>query len=361
MCGFGDKDRRPLSPTLIVRLVVTDVATSRIIPPSEVDTSGFFLAADLVHPEDLKSVPKNLLVHQHASTISTDMIHPSIEYPDSATAAAAHQQSAAPAPMTSTFDVDRIRSRSLSDPWRAAQVTPSWHGLPLAHPLDNGPLGLGPPHHPPQFTTVTTETYTRNFVGASVASANVLKDESDQLGIFFILQDLSVRTEGLYRIKLMFTDLSMSGSSPAAEDEAATAPTPGLDSEAVADTNGNGINESAQDVDEGGEVRTDEREKGIGSPPSTSASGTTTTIKAPTVCGALAGIYTDPFTVYTPRRFPGVIEPTTLSKKFAAQGVKIPVRVDRKKRRRGDGDRGAIGEEDEYGAGGEDDDYGDEY
>lgn len=58
------------------------------------------------------------------------------------------------------------------------------------------------------YTTVTTETYTRNFVGASVASANILKDEHDNLGIFFVLQDLSVRTEGVYRIKLMFANLS---------------------------------------------------------------------------------------------------------------------------------------------------------
>ena len=123
-----------------------------------------------------------------------------------------------------------------------------------------------------------TETYTRNFVGACVASANILKDESDRLGIFFVLQDLSVRTEGVYRIKLTLANLS-----------------------------------SPHD----GQIR-----QGVSQ--------------------ALAEAYTEPFTVYTPRRFPGVIEPTALSKKFAAQGVKIPVRVDRKKRRTADeGEAGA--------------------
>ena len=57
-------------------------------------------------------------------------------------------------------------------------------------------------------TTVTTEHYTRNLVGAAVTSANVLKDEQDNYAIFFVLQDLSVRTEGVYRIRLMFTDLA---------------------------------------------------------------------------------------------------------------------------------------------------------
>lgn len=37
---------------------------------------------------------------------------------------------------------------------------------------------------------------TRNLIGSLVASASKLNDTDDQLGIWFILQDLSVRTEG---------------------------------------------------------------------------------------------------------------------------------------------------------------------
>ena len=60
--------------------------------------------------------------------------------------------------------------------------------------------------------------------------------------------------------------------------------------------------------------------------------------------------------VYSPRRFPGMHDPTELSKKLAAQGVKIATRSDRKKRRRdsagpsgggGDGGEGGEDEEDE--------------
>lgn len=34
MCGFGDKDRRPLNPTLIVKLVISEVDTNEIIAPT---------------------------------------------------------------------------------------------------------------------------------------------------------------------------------------------------------------------------------------------------------------------------------------------------------------------------------------
>jgi hypothetical protein len=37
---------------------------------------------------------------------------------------------------------------------------------------------------------------------------------------------------------------------------------------------------------------------------------------------------TDPFTVYSAKKFPGVIESTKLSKCFAQQGIKIPIRKD---------------------------------
>lgn len=52
-------------------------------------------------------------------------------------------------------------------------------------------------------------TFMRNLVGLTVASANVLKDEHEQTGIFFALHDVSVRLEGIYRLKLALTDLRL--------------------------------------------------------------------------------------------------------------------------------------------------------
>lgn len=41
--------------------------------------------------------------------------------------------------------------------------------------------------------------YTRNLIGSLAASAFRLSDPDDRVGIWFVLQDLSVRTEGTFR------------------------------------------------------------------------------------------------------------------------------------------------------------------
>ncbi|KAI7865097.1 velvet factor [Spinellus fusiger] len=42
----------------------------------------------------------------------------------------------------------------------------------------------------------------------------------------------------------------------------------------------------------------------------------------------IAQIFSDPFTVYSAKKFPGMTESTELSKVFAKQGLKIPIRND---------------------------------
>lgn len=49
--------------------------------------------------------------------------------------------------------------------------------------------------------------FTRNLIGSLTASAFRLKDDKDQMGIWFVLQDLSVRTEGQFRLKFSFLNL----------------------------------------------------------------------------------------------------------------------------------------------------------
>lgn len=41
--------------------------------------------------------------------------------------------------------------------------------------------------------------FTRNLIGNLSASACRLEDTNKKIGIWFVLQDLSVRTEGLFR------------------------------------------------------------------------------------------------------------------------------------------------------------------
>ncbi|KAL9940282.1 hypothetical protein V8E36_000987 [Tilletia maclaganii] len=427
MCGFGDKDRRPLSPTLILKLLVYDAATGRELHPSEVNTSLYFVTSDLCHPDELVHGPRNILVH-HAG-LGTD-------YPDAAdepptvpsnTDSAIHgdvslystgqfyehpthlpQPSHVPGPnfahapdptlpqgpagplwvsdssgflpASLPYGIDDVHglhpfgmttSAGIGEPslprssydssMTHSTTTPGMVGVP-SFPLASGMAGAytagdhhqhqprppsagmpgafgsvglvggsssGPPPPPPPLApqpqpqqqppnsvynlpppppptptsthsppppTLGSENLTRNLVGSAVASANVLKDLDEKVCIFFVLQDISVRTEGIYRIKLMFADLGLNG------------------------TVNRGISE------------------------------------------ALAETYTDAFVVYSPRKFPGMHDPTELSRKLVSQGVKIPVRSDRKKTPQtgspGDGLGG--GREPSSGPGGADDEDADE-
>lgn len=60
----------------------------------------------------------------------------------------------------------------------------------------------------------------------------------------------------------------------------------------------------------------------------------------------LASVFSEPFQVYSAKKFPGVIESTALSKCFAMQGIKIPIRKDGVKGSRGRGGDGD--DEDDY-------------
>jgi hypothetical protein len=110
--------------------------------------------------------------------------------------------------------------------------------------------------------------YTRNLIGSLSVNASKLEDDRKKLGLWFVLQDLSVRTEGVFRLKMSFVDVG-SGQ------------------------NGTQLNKGRAPV--------------------------------------LATCFSAPFQVYSAKKFPGVIESTPLSKEFARQGIKIPIRKDQAK------------------------------
>lgn len=126
----------------------------------------------------------------------------------------------------------------------------------------------------PGVQPTATGMFTRNLIGSLAASAFRLTDPNDKLGIWFVLQDLSVRTEGNFRLRFSFVNVGAPGKTP----------------------NGN---------------------------PSNQISIVNTT-KAP----ILASCYSEVFTVFSAKKFPGVVESTPLSKCFALQGIKIPIRKD---------------------------------
>ncbi|CAG8742237.1 428_t:CDS:2, partial [Dentiscutata erythropus] len=115
--------------------------------------------------------------------------------------------------------------------------------------------------------SVNAPLNTRNLMGHCTSSAYVLNNHAGQKGIYFIFQDLSVRTEGTFTLKFSFCNIK----------ELMAQSSDGL----------------------------------------TNASGNVT-----------AEVYSAPFKVYSAKKFPGMTESTELSKAFAKQGIKIPIRKD---------------------------------
>ena len=74
---------------------------------------------------------------------------------------------------------------------------------PSMYPQAPQPLA---PQQPiiPQMPPASGGMFTRNLIGSLSASAFKLTDPNNKLGIWFILQDLSVRTEGVFRYASSF-------------------------------------------------------------------------------------------------------------------------------------------------------------
>ncbi|KAI9301215.1 velvet factor, partial [Cunninghamella echinulata] len=104
-------------------------------------------------------------------------------------------------------------------------------------------------------------TKVRNLIGSLTSNAYHLFNEHNEMGIYFIFHDLTVRTEGTFVLKFMFMDL---------------------------------------------------------------ASGEPFTMTT----NVQSEIFSEPFTIYSAKKFPGLLESTPLSRAFAKQGVKISIRND---------------------------------
>ncbi|KAL9038393.1 MAG: hypothetical protein Q9180_003164 [Flavoplaca navasiana] len=310
MCGFGDKDRRPITPPPCIRLIVQDAT-----PPyaeldiNQIDTSFYVLTVDLWNAEGTKEV--NLVRHSQTSpsisaATSTSYPPPTMiqnpfglptqnsylpgnAYAPVAPQAYANQhQQLYPAPsqgyqsnpyQQSIFHGNQYTRMSQqqaqeqayymtpSNPTAASGYQPP-HMAQYQHHM-NIPMQLPRTAVDPTASTPTPPgMFTRNLIGSLGVSAFKLTDCDNAIGIWFILQDLSVRTEGNFRLKMNFVNVGSSPSSP----------------------NNHGVNSGSAPV--------------------------------------LASCFSAVFQVYSAKKFPGVIESTPLSKCFATQGIKIPIRKD---------------------------------
>ncbi|KAF3483773.1 uncharacterized protein GIQ15_03097 [Arthroderma uncinatum] len=287
MCGFGDKDRRPITPPPCVRLIVRDADTHQEVDPAVIDTTFFVLTVDLWNAEGDREV--NLVRHSATS--------PSISTATSSSFPPPTQSVAPAAPSYPPYQAQGMYQQQQPPyPYYPTQHYPGQQGMPYGAPT-------GPPqsyypnvnqgyyqqqaqpvvHHLPP---APVGMFTRNLIGSLSASAFKLTDTPGKLGIWFILQDLSVRTEGMFRLKMNFVNV-------------------GTSQQSISQQSANGS----------------------GSPPVLNHGS------AP----VLASVYSDVLQVFSAKKFPGVIESTPLSKCFALQGIKIPIRKDGIKGGRGGG------------------------
>ncbi|KAL2140689.1 hypothetical protein VTI28DRAFT_3506 [Corynascus sepedonium] len=292
MCGFGDKDRRPITPPPCVRLIVKDAKTGKEIDCNEIEHTMYVLNVDLWSEDALKEV--NLVRHTTATPSISSTSPASYAQIEQTTPAYSHilpssrdmgysQQMAYPPPQgqsVSPYGMQQSYGQGFVSPNGTGYQPPNQYypqaelqGLTQLVTSPYGPARVyeaqfaGMPQRMSISGNPPSGMFTRNLIGSLAASAFRLQDTQDKIGIWFILQDLSVRTEGCFRLRFSFVNVGAPGQA------------------------GNGsIN--------------------VG--------------KAP----VLASVFSDVFQVYSAKKFPGVCESTALSKCFASQGIKIPIRKD---------------------------------
>ncbi|KXS98171.1 hypothetical protein AC578_6398 [Pseudocercospora eumusae] len=259
MCGFGDKDRRPITPPPCVRLVITGMDGKEVNPEDiGTDASFFVLQVDLWAET----------ADREANVVRASSNSPAVSISSATT-------TSYPPPAEPPRHMSHEPTQVM---YMGADGHPIYAALPsYAVPLQRtgvygggvyypGMPGTGAPIGYMAPAQTNNAMYTRNLIGSLTVNAAKLVDNDNKSGYWFVLQDLSVRTEGFFRLRMSFIDISNRG-----------AP---------------GVNRGTAPV--------------------------------------LAWTFSDKFQVYSAKKFPGVIESTPLSKCFAQQGIKIPIRKDNK-------------------------------
>ncbi|KIW01374.1 uncharacterized protein PV09_07142 [Verruconis gallopava] len=260
MCGFGDKDRRPITPPPCIKLIVTDIHTNREIDPNDIDPTFFVLCVDLWDERAANEV--NLVRHSNASPAVSISAATPCPYPPPPERPYIGLLN--PSQMANYYgqQTTSMAYNSHYEPYMSSTQPGAGQGVPPAYiQAAQTPVSIVPNH--------SQGMYTRNLIGSLAVNAAKLNDDKNKVGLWFVLQDLSVRTEGVFRLHMRFIDVSSD------------------------DPNG---------------------------------STTLNHEHAP----VLASCYSDSFQVYSAKKFPGVVESTPLSRAFATQGIKIPIRKDAK-------------------------------
>jgi hypothetical protein len=236
MCGFGDKDRRPITPPPCVRLVITDIATGKEVDCNEIDHSMFVLNVDLWSEDGKREVNLVRSSSGNPAISSTTPFSYSTLNGGEVPTVPFGQPVLPPgrdAAYNSPMAVGGYVPEYQVQPAYGHAVTPSYppngsYGPPQqffpqhgAYRSEQGVSPVPSQSNPAQFSRnggapaygqdpnalarmamvggQPQGMFTRNLIGSLAASAFRLSDTTDRIGIWFVLQDLSVRTEGPFR------------------------------------------------------------------------------------------------------------------------------------------------------------------
>lgn len=333
MCGYGDKDRRPITCPPIVQLKIRDAQTGE-----EVDydnghfTIGHFTCIaqlnGLQKGEDksvLRSQPTQqlvsvgraggwpaVLVPQQRDCVAPRLEpgqYPPVQYGQGSYPGDSNTQGRfPPIGRAPSWNGQHLSTSGLTPtpygqaPPRPGLTLPQLPVLPQDHPAAVRPQQ--PPTPPAEQSNNLSpgNVFQRNLIGQTSSSAQLLHDKNKKLGIYFIFSDLSVRTEDWFRLKFQVFNVAECLSGLSQEDIVRKA----TENDAAPSTNPEGKRGSK------------------------SFDGIKNSLVGKTA-PCLSTCWSDAFRVYSAKKFPGVADSTELSRCFAEQGVKISIRKDNSK------------------------------
>lgn len=211
MCGFGDKDRRPITPPPCVRLIITDAQTGKTIAPGdEMDGMFFVLQVDLWDDSATREV--NIVRSSSAAPSASISMATTTSFPPTPLTPQTMAGDYPPG-MYQAVEVPSMYGQqggyhpmgmgrpSVAGPGQMYSNVATYAGYAAPQQFGSSPIAVAP-YPSPSYQSQQTNShnmYTRNLIGSLTVNASQLKDLSDELGFWFVLQDLSIRTEGMFR------------------------------------------------------------------------------------------------------------------------------------------------------------------
>jgi hypothetical protein len=175
---------------------VCDANTGKEIDWQDVDSTFFVLTVDLWDQEGSREV--NLVRHSSGAPTVSISSSTTTSYPPTPDR---H-------PMYMVPQLDQF-GRQIQVPYSPAGMPPGYYqGSGAPAPSYTGAYAVPNPYAPAgsqhmvagmNSSATTTGMFTRNLIGSLTVNAFRLEDTTRKVGFWFVLQDLSVRTEGLFR------------------------------------------------------------------------------------------------------------------------------------------------------------------